>query len=100
MSPMNSAKKTNAATLEKILANPDTRAEWVKFQLALAVSNTTAIARETGYTSQAVGMVIRGRFKSAVVEGAIAATIKYPAAKIWPERYGEDYPKLAATARI
>lgn len=99
MSPMNAAKKTDSATLEKILSNPDTRAEWVKFQLALAGSSTSAIGRDTGYTSQAVGMVIRGRFKSAVVESAIAAAIKYPAAKIWPERYGEDYPKLSETAR-
>lgn len=84
---MNTSKSTEEITLEQVLANPDTRSEWIKFQLALVGSSTSAIGREAGLTSQAIGMIIRGRFENRNVEALIAKKINMPAAQIWPERY-------------
>lgn len=94
---MNTSRSTEEITLEQILANPDTRSEWVKFQLALHKSSTSAIGREAGLTSQAIGMIIRGRFGNKNVEALIAKKIEMPAARIWPERY--QYQINSAQAR-
>ncbi len=84
---MSAHKKRTELNLEEILANPDTRREWLKFQLALHGSSFSAIARETGFTHQAICSIAGRRYGNRQVEALIARTIGMAPAHIWPERY-------------
>lgn len=88
---MNAASIHDDLTLERVLANPDTRREWLKFQLALHGSSFSAIGRATGYTSQAVGQVAGHHYSNRKIEALIAKTLGMTPAQVWPERYREDY---------
>ncbi len=87
---MNAARKDDDLTLEQMVANPDTRREWLKFQLALRGSSFSAIARASGYTHQAICSIAGKRYGNRQVEALIAKTIGMDPEAIWPERYGKD----------
>lgn len=95
---MNAAQNHDELTLEQVLANPDTRREWLKFQLALHGSSFSAVGRATGFTSQAVGKVAQ-RYNNRRVEATIGKIIGMDPAAIWPERYREEYQTTPSTAR-
>lgn len=95
---MNTSPVLDEITLEQIVADPDTRREWLKFQLALRGSSFSAIARATGFTHQAICSIAGKRYGNRVVEKMIAEKIGMPADRIWPERY-QDYQQNIASAR-
>lgn len=74
-------------TLEKIVANPDTRREWIKFQLKLIGSSFAAIGRKHGLTRHAPKRALYISYPK--MERAIAKEIGMTPEQIWPERYNK-----------
>ena len=72
-------------TLEQIVSNPDTRREWIKFQLKLRGSSFAKIGRKYGLTRHAPKRALYISYPK--MERAIAAEIGMTPAQIWPERY-------------
>lgn len=70
---------------EQLLKKPDTRREWIKFQLAIHGSSLAEIARGLGVTRQAVQFALDHPYPK--VEQAIAEKIGLEPQTIWPERY-------------
>jgi len=64
---------------------PDHRREWVKYQLRLAGSSFSAIAKEYQVSRQAVQLV--NYHPSPKWEQVIAGIIGKRPEQIWPERY-------------
>lgn len=73
-------------TLEQIVSNPDTRREWIKFQLKLVGSSFAEIGRKHGLTRHAPKRALYISYPK--MERAIAAEIGMKPEQIWPERYG------------
>lgn len=85
-------------TLEEILAQPDTRNEWIKFQLALRSLSFAGIGRELGVTRHAVKAALSKSYPK--MERAIAAKIGMAPDVIWPERYQKNGVSASGRANI
>lgn len=82
---MNACCKTDELTREEILRDPDTRRQWIKFQLAVHGTSMADIARELGVTRHAVKRALNISYPK--MERVIAAKIGLEPCVIWPERY-------------
>jgi Ner family transcriptional regulator len=81
-------KNNDHQTLESILSRPDTRNEWIKFQLAIRDTGFADIARELGISRATVRSAMVKSYPK--MERAIAAKIGMAPEVIWPERYQKN----------
>lgn len=82
---MSACPKSEELTREEILRDPDTRRQWIKFQLAVHGSSLAKIAAEHGLKHQTVRRVFDISYPK--MERIIAAKIGMAPEEIWPERY-------------
>lgn len=74
-------------TLEQILKKPDTRREWIKFQLKLCGTSYAQIGEQMGVSRHAPKRALYIHYPK--MERAIAEAIGMTPEQIWPERYGK-----------
>lgn len=72
-------------TLETIVSDPDTRREWIKFQLRLRGTSYAKIGAELGVSRHAPKLALYSSYPR--MERAIAAALDMAPEQIWPERY-------------
>lgn len=74
-------------TLESIVSDPDTRREWIKFQLKLRGTSYAKIGEQLGVSRHAPKLALYSSYPR--MEKAIAAALDMTPEQIWPERYGK-----------
>lgn len=79
--------------LEQILATPDTRNEWIKFQLALRGLSFASIARKNNISRHCVKKALHMSYPK--MERLIAAALEMPVEQLWPERYDYEFKDVA-----
>lgn len=72
-------------TLEQIVSDPDTRREWIKFQLKLRGTSYAKIGEQLGVSRHAPKRALYVSYPK--MERAIAAALEMTPEQIWPERY-------------
>jgi len=73
-------------TLERILSIPDTRNEWILFQLRVRGLSFAILAKRQGVSRQCVKSALNKPYPK--MERLIAKAIDMPVKQLWPERYG------------
>lgn len=81
---MNACLKTDL-TREEILRDPDTRRQWIKFQLAVHGTSLAKIAADLGVKHQTIRKALDSPYPK--MERIIAARIGMEPQEVWPERY-------------
>ncbi|WP_321367654.1 helix-turn-helix domain-containing protein [uncultured Desulfuromusa sp.] len=71
--------------LENILNTPDTRNEWIKFQLALRRKSFASLGEKAGVSRQCVKSALNKSYPK--MERLIADALDMPVEQLWPERY-------------
>lgn len=75
--------------LEQVLSKPDTRNEWIKFQLGLRGLSFASIARENNITRHCVKKALYMSYPK--MERLLAAALEMPVEQLWPERYNYGF---------
>jgi lambda repressor-like predicted transcriptional regulator len=68
----------------------DVQYERIKWALKMRGSSLADIARKLNVQPSTVSLVCKGRGRSRRIESAIAATIGFDAARLWPDNYPSE----------
>jgi len=75
------------------------RHERIKMRLRLAGSSLAQVARELRVQPTTVTSVCQGYRRSRRIEDLIATKLSTTPAKLWPDRYGTQYPTSESLAQ-